>query len=88
MVVGVWGGKGCSLVEVIAVKYGEDKWRWWPKLKPNYCRSEVWRAIAMVGDESNSRGEALYKGVGFYGGDCREVRSWLDDWIGVGFQGF
>ena len=33
---------------------------------------------------SNARGEALFKGVGFKVGSGRDVRFWLDDWVGVG----
>ena len=69
---------------LIDSKYGSDKWGWWPKLVPSYCRSGVWRDIIYVGDKSNMRGKALHKGVGFIIGDGTCVRFWLDDWVGMG----
>lgn len=69
---------------LIAIKYGEDKWGWWPKVGPKHFRSGIWRAIALVGDNSHLRGKTLYKGVGFIVGDGRNVRFWLDNWVNVG----
>ena len=41
-------------------------------------------AIASVGHVSTARVEVLSKGVGFVVRDGRNVRFWLDDWVGLG----
>ena len=53
MVVEVWRGKRGSLengYRLIAAKYGEDKWGWWPNAGLRYHRLGLWGAIALIGD--------------------------------------
>ena len=64
---------------VIATKFGEDKWGWWPVPGPKYRRSGLWAAIVSVGDASSEWGKVLSRGMGFVVGDGRDVRFWLDD---------
>ena len=54
---------------------------WWPKLGPTYSRSYIWRAIASIGDDSNVKGETLYREVGFLVRDSQAVSSgWMTGW--------
>ena len=66
----------------LATKYGVDKWGWWPNLGAKHHVSGLWRAIASLWDVSIVSGKVLSKGVGFMVGYGRDVRFWLDDWVG------
>ena len=55
------------LRRVIATKYVEDKWGWWPVPGLRYRRSSLWGAIVSVGDASYELENVLSRGAGLWG---------------------
>lgn len=81
MVVEVQGGKGSSLEESDCGQIWDG---WVPKSMPMYRMLGMWGQITHMGDESNCLGKAFAKGIGFFVGQGRRARFWLDNWIGLG----
>lgn len=46
--------------------------------------SGLWAVLSSFGDESNVKGKAFGKGLGFCMGKGDSVRLWYDDWVAVG----
>lgn len=52
--------------KIIALKYGVDKWGWWPRPCPRYRTSGIWGGIASFRDVSNVRGDLQSEGAGLW----------------------